>query len=253
MTLLTKMAVGLVLLSPAAVLPQDAPAFDAASIKPAQAGARGYSIRPLPGRLSISNTPLRLLIASAYRVYEFQVSGGPKWLDSERYDIEAKAAGGARPTEKEMMAMLQRLLADRFALAVRRENRDLPVYALEVGRDGPKFQASKDEGEPEFRVFQRRQITARRAPLAYLLEALSVLLGRPAIDQTGLTGRYDYKLEWTPDEVQVANDENHARPADENVPSLTSALQEQLGLRLQSKRGPVEIIMVERAEKASVN
>ena len=253
MTLLTKTAAGLMLLSPATLLPQEAPAFDAASITPAKAGARGYSIRPLPGRLSVSNTPLRLLIASAYHVYEFQVSGGPKWIDSERYDIEAKAASGSRPTEKQLMLMLQALLADGFALAIRRDTKDFPVYALEIGKGGPRFQAPKDEGAPEFRVFQRRQITARRAPLAYLVEALSMLLGRPAIDKTGLTGIYDYKLEWTPDEIQVASDENHARPADENVPSLTSALQEQLGLRLQSQRGPVETIIVDRVAKASLN
>jgi uncharacterized protein (TIGR03435 family) len=250
---LASLAAGMILLLPAAALPQDKSAFDAASIKPAKSGARGYSIRPLPGRLSIGNTSLKMLIAAAYHVNDFQISGGPKWLDSDRYDIEAKAAGDSRPSEKEMLVMLQKLLADRFALAIHRETKDLPVYALEIGKGGPKFQASKDVGDPYFRVFQRRQVTAQRAPLSLLLEAMAWLLGRPVIDKTGLTGLYDYKLEWTPDQIQLASDENNARPADENVPSLTSALQEQMGLRLQSQKGPVETITVDHAEKPTEN
>jgi len=250
--LLTKLAIGGVLL-PVAGLSQALLTFDSASIKPSKTGERGYSIRPLPGRLSISNTTLRLMIAAAYHVNDFQVSGGPKWLDTERYDIEAKAAADSRPTEKQMMVMLQQLLADRFALAIHRETRDLPLYSLEVAKGGPRFQASKDQGETEFRIFQRRQVTARRATLAPLMEAMAWLLGRPVVDKTGLTGLYDYKLEWTPDQVQLASDETSGRPADENVPSLTSALQEQMGLRLQSQKGPVEIIVVDRAEKATAN
>jgi uncharacterized protein (TIGR03435 family) len=252
MKLLVKAAIGLVL-APIAMAAQEPGAFDAASVKTAKSGVRGYSIRPLPGRLSVSNTPLRKLIAAAYHVYDFQVTGGPKWIDSEAYDIEAKAGGDAKPTQKQLMAMLEKLLAERFALATHRESREMPVYALETGKGGVKFQESKEAGEPSFRVFQRRQITAQRAPLTYLVETLSWLLGRPAIDKTGLTGVYDYKLEWTPDEVQVASDENNARPANENVPSLTSALQEQMGLRLRAEKSPVEIVVVDRAERPKAN
>jgi uncharacterized protein (TIGR03435 family) len=250
MSLLANCAAAIAFLMPAAFT-QDA--FDTASIKPAKSGVRGYSIQPLPGRLSVSNTPLRKLIAAAFHVYDFQVAGGPKWIDSDAFDIEAKAPPGTKPTEKQTMAMLQNLLAGRFALAIHRDTKDLPVYALEIARGGPKFQAAKDVGDPYFRVFQRRQITAQRAPLEFLLEALSFLLGRPAINKTGLTGLFDYKLEWTPDEIQVGSDETNGRPKDENVPSLSSALQEQMGLRLQSQKGPVEIITVDRAEKPTAN
>jgi uncharacterized protein (TIGR03435 family) len=245
--------------------PQSTQTFDAASIKPAKTGVRGYSIRPLPGRLSTSNTTLGMLVAEAYHVYEFQVSGGPKWINADRYDIEAKAEGESQPTEAQLRGMLQELLAYRFRLVVHGETRELPVYALEVGKGGPKFQASpkleaspafqasKGTGEaPMFRVFQRRQITAARAPLAYLVEALSFLVGRPVVDKTGLEGKYDYKLEWTPDETQVRSDEA-APQVEGNVPSLASAIQEQMGLRLQSQKAPVEIVVIDRAEKASVN
>ena len=107
-------------------------AFDVASIKPARPDARGYSIRPFPGRLSAENVTLKLLIAEAYHVYDFQISG-PKWMDSDRYDLEAKIAGDAPPSKTQLRAMLQRLLADRFGLSVRRESKEMSVYMLEAG------------------------------------------------------------------------------------------------------------------------
>lgn len=250
---LITLVAGAILLAPAVAFPQDAPAFDSASIKPSTGGERGYSFRPLPGRISIGNMTLRQIIAAAWHVNDFQISGGPKWIESDRWNIEAKAAGDSHPTERQMLVMLQKLLADRFALTIHRDTKDLPVYSLELAKGGPKFHASKDEGPPEFRIFQRRQITARRATLEPMKEAIAWLLGRPIIDKTGLTALYDYKLEWTPDQVQLSSDETSGRPTDENVPSLTSALQEQMGLKLQSQKGPVEIIQIERAEKPTAN
>ena len=131
-------------------------AFDVASIKPARPEARGYSIRPFPGRLSAENVTLKLLIAEAYHVYDFQVSG-PKWIDSERYDLEAKIGGDAPPSKAQLRAMLQKLLADRFGLSVRRESKEMPVYMLEEGKGGSKLQPAKHpDGPVGFRVFQRR-------------------------------------------------------------------------------------------------
>jgi len=222
-------------------------------VKLAQAGVRGHSIQPLPGRLHVSNATLGMLVAAAYRVYDFQISGGPQWLNTDRYNIEAKAAGETKPAEAQLMAMLQKLLEERFDLQAHRETREAPTYALEIGKIGPKFQPSKNSDEPPlFRVYQRRQITAARAPLSYLVEALSFVVGRPVVDKTGLDGKYDYKLEWTPDETQVRSDES-APQVEGNVPSLASAIQEQMGLRLRSHKGPVEIVVIDRAEKASVN
>jgi len=233
--------------------PQSELAFDAASIEQSKPDARGYSIRPLPGRLEASNTTFRQLVAAAYHVYDFQISGGPKWIDTEHYDIEAKAAAGSQPTNSQLEVMLQQLLAERFQLTTHHETKDLPVYALEVGKGGPKFQAAKDPQAPVyFRLYQRHQITARASPVSNLTETLSQLLGRPVLDKTGLTGVYDFTLEWTPDEAHVRSDEN-AVSADSNVPSLAGALGEQLGLRLSGQRGPAQILVVDHAEKASVN
>jgi uncharacterized protein (TIGR03435 family) len=230
-----------------------AQSIEVASVKPSKPGVRGYAIQPLPGRLHTANTSLKMLVAAAYNVYDFQISGGPKWVEDDRYDVEVKAHGDTPPTKAELRVMLQKVLADRFSLAFHRETKTLPVYALELAKGGAKFQQSKElAGDPYFRLFQRRQITAQRAPLSLLTETLSQLLGRPVLDKTGLQGTYDFKLEWTPDATQVTSSDQPAA-TDDNIPSLSSAVQEQLGLKLLSQKGPVEIVVIDRAEKASEN
>ena len=227
--------------------------FDAASIKPARPGQRGYSIRPLPGRVSAQNVTLQELIGEAYHVFDFQVAGGPKWIDSDRYDVEAKAAGGAAPSQKELRNMLQGLLAGRFGLQVRRESKEMPIFVLEPDKGGPKVEAAKHPDQPPmFRVFQRRQITAENAPLEYLTETLTWVTGRPVIDRTGLAGSFDYKLEWAPDELQLQSSEAPVE-TDGKAPPLDGALQHAMGLRLVAQRGPVDIIVVEKAERPAAN
>jgi uncharacterized protein (TIGR03435 family) len=232
--------------------PEPGRAFDVASIKPAKPGARGYSIHPLPGRLSAENVTLKLLIAHAYHVHDLQVSG-PKWIDSERYDLEAKVSGDVPLNKAQLRAMLQRLLAERFQLSVRHESKEMPVYILETGNGQSKPHRPKNPDSPVvFRVFQRRQITAENAPLEYLTEALTWLLGKPVLDRTGLEGSFDYKLEWSPDETQLRSLE--APPeTDGATPSLAAAIQQQIGLKLVSRRGPVELIVVEKAERPTAN
>jgi uncharacterized protein (TIGR03435 family) len=227
-------------------------AFDVASIKPARPDARGYSIRPLPGRLRAENVTLKLLIGEAYHVYDSQISG-PKWIDSDRYDLEAKIGGEVPPSKTQLRAMLQRLLADRFGLSVRRESKEMSVYMLEADKGETKLQPAKHPDSPVmFRVFQRRQITAENAPLENLTGALTWLLGRPVLDRTGLEGSFDYKLEWSPDETQLRSQE--APPETEgNAPSLAAALQQQVGLKLVSRKGPVDLIVVEKAERPRAN
>lgn len=227
--------------------------FDAASIKPAKPGTRGYSIQPLPGRVSAQNVTLKLLIAEAYHVYDFQISGGPKWLDDDRYDVEAKAAGEATPNKNQLRAMLRSLLADRFSLTIHHDTKEMQVFALEAAKGGTKAQPAKHPDSPVmFRVFQRRQITAENAPLDYLTEALTWLLGRPVLDQSGLEGSFDYKLEWAPDELQIQAQEAPPQ-TDGSAPSLSAALQQQMGLRLVSKKDAVDLIAVDKAERPTAN
>ena len=235
----------------AAAQPKEA--FDSASIKPAKPGQRGYSIRPLPGRVSAQNVTLQELIGEAYHVFDFQISGGPMWIDSDRYDVEAKAASGAAPSQLELRAMLQKLLADRFSLEVLRESKEMPLFVLEPAKGGSKVEAAKHPDQPVmFRVYQRRQITAENAPLEYLTEALTWITGRPVVDRSGLAGSFDYKLEWAPDELQLQSSEAPVE-TDGKAPPLDGALQHEMGLRLAAQRGPVDIIVVEKAERPTAN
>jgi uncharacterized protein (TIGR03435 family) len=228
------------------------PAFDVASIKEARPDARGYSIRPFPGRLTVENVTLKLLIGAAYHVYDFQITG-PKWIDLDRYDLEAKTASDVSPDRAQLRSMLQKLLADRFVLTVRRELKDMPVYMLEADKGKTKLQPSKQPAGPVmFRVSQRRQITAENSPLDNLTDALTQLLGRPVLDRTGLEGPFDFKLEWSPDETQLRSQEAPVE-TEGNAPSLAAALRQQTGLKLVAGQGPVELIVVEKAERPSVN
>ena len=127
------------------------------------------------------------------------------------------------------------------------------MYLLQPAKAAVKVQQTKDAAaEVVFRVYQRRQITSRNAPLSYLIESLSRILGRPVVDRTELTGAYDYTLDWAPDVLQLPSDEN-AVQSDGSRPSLGAALQDQLGLRLSQQHGPVDILNVNRAQKPNVN
>jgi uncharacterized protein (TIGR03435 family) len=250
--------------------------FEVASIKPAAQDARGTMIRMMPGgALTVTNATLRLLVTVAYDVRDFQISGGPGWVGSERYDVNAKAESSAssesvpedprnmtdaqRKTNQEQMRQrLQALLADRFQLTIHRETKEAPVYALVVAKNGPKLQESK-EGGPRL-MMGRGQLNGQGALMEMLANVLSGQLGRPVLDKTGLQGKYDFKLEFTPDPGQGAEPfgglgpgPDAPPPPDPNGPSIFAAIQEQLGLRLESTKGPVEMIVIDRVEKSSEN
>lgn len=236
--------------------------FEVASVKPNLSGAQGGSVRLTPGgRLVAQNAPMRMLITAAYDVRDFQLLGGPAWMASERFDIEAKAAGN--PSQDQISQMLQALLAERFQLMVHRETRELPIYRLMVAKGGSKLQAAK-AGEctpmvpPPARFdpatlrpcggFNNNvgMMLGGRVAMAKLASGLSRTLGRTVVDETGLSGSYDIELRWTPDDAQPAPDS--AAP-----PSFFTAIQEQLGLRLESGRGPVEVLVVDRVERPTGN
>ena len=227
--------------------------FEVASIKPSAPGQRGFAIAPSPGgRLAVRNCTLKRLLAAAYHVQDFQVSGGPKWMDTDPYDIEAKAAGSPNLTEHQLLELLRPVLADRFRMAFHWETRQQPRYRLAVVKAGSKMTAVKADGEPEVNIRSRRIITGKRAPVSQLVEMLSWVLGRAVVDETGLAGVYDFKLEWTPDELQMT-EPGSAGATGEAGNSLLAAIQEQLGLKLEPQKGPVEILVVDRAEKATAN
>jgi uncharacterized protein (TIGR03435 family) len=253
------------------------PQFEVASIKPAAPGAHGAFFRNSPGgRVTISNLTLWALILNAYRIQPFQISGGPAWFNSDRYDIVAKAETTLNPGELQLM--LQALLADRFHLTLHRETRELPVFALVMARKngklGPALIESQEGGCTPFdptkppaapaksparpcgrMMMNPWAVRAISVPIADLISSLPTVLGRQVIDKTGLTGKYDITMDWTPDEAQLALRPPDAPrpPSDLSGPSIHQALQEQLGLKLNSQKGPVEILVIDHAEKPSEN
>lgn len=202
-----------------------------------------------PGGLTARGATLKFLIARAYDVMEFQVIGGPGWIATERYDVAAKSEetepdrDGRRGRER-----LQTLLADRFQLRVRRDTRELGIYALMPGKDGPKLQDPEDAaGRPGGQMIAQPGILKGiHVEMPMLIRALSSVLERIVLDETGLKGRYDFQVEWTPDQAAAGDD--LSRPG-----SIFTAVQEKLGLKLQSKKGQVPVIVVEAAERSSEN
>jgi bla regulator protein BlaR1 len=257
--------------------------FEVASIKPSGSDDRRVSIMMQPGGgLRTTGSTLKMLLTMAYDVREFQISGGPAWINTDRYDIMAKAersTGAENPpgdprtmTDEQrktvgdqMRERLRALLADRFQLTLHRESKEQSVYALVVAKNGPKLQESQTkEGTgprgPMMRM-GRGELSGQGVRLDMLASTLSNQLGRTVIDRTGLKGNFDFKLTWTPDPGQSATPlgggpppgADAPPPPDPNGPSVFTALQEQLGLRLESQKGPVEMLVIDRVEKPSEN
>jgi uncharacterized protein (TIGR03435 family) len=281
------------------------PTFEAASVKPSapMVGNRimvrmqGGPGSPDPGQITYTNVALKNVIMAAYNVKGYQISG-PGWLESERFDIMAKIPKGA--SKEQFQLMLQNLLAERFKVRIHRESKELPIFALVVGKNGVKMKESKDEpapaqdmaggggggGGPEIKVGKdgipqfpkggmggrggmimmggggKMRLQASKQPVTQIAEMLGNQLGRPVVDQTGLTANYDFELEYVPDETTRMPGMGAMPPpstdggggpngggASEGGPSLMTAIQEQLGLKLESKKGPIALLVIDSAEK----
>jgi uncharacterized protein (TIGR03435 family) len=257
------------------------PEFEVASIKPSDPNARGVYVRSDPGgRFSVNNMTLKEMIVYAWRVQTYQVAGGPAWLDSAHFDVSAKAERTFQ--QGELATALQSLLADRFQLKIHKETKELPTYALVLARKdgklGPQLIESKEGSckphdpqkpppppepgkPPELSCggmrMSPRELYAAEVPISQLVPSLARFLGRTVVDKTGLTAKYDISLHWALDDVQLAQilppDAPKPPPSDAGGPSIFTAVQEQLGLKLESQKGPVETIVIDRAEKPSEN
>jgi uncharacterized protein (TIGR03435 family) len=241
------------LFSPAVAAGQ--PTFDAASLKPSSATTRGGGFNAPPGRLGVKNQSLRELIKFAFNIHDYQFTGGPGWIDGDRYDIAASTGGESTMAQKRLM--LQSLLAERFGLGVHHDTKDISGYALIVAKGGPKFQTAKtDEGSMMLGPNQRglRTLTVGNSRTTGLAAMLADVLGRPVVDATGLTELYDIKMEWTPDvrESPLGLKGNtvpvSGAGAGSDGPSIFSAVQEQLGLRLEARKAPTDVTIVDRAQ-----
>jgi uncharacterized protein (TIGR03435 family) len=246
---------------PAAMDPHADPVFDVATIKPSNPEEHRKFVRLSPDRLEAVNETVDDLIAFSYGFHRKQLVDAPSWTDLEKFDISAKPDADGRPSLSQWKTMMQKLLADRFKFKFHKDQRELAVYVLSVGQGGAKLTAT--QGDPNGLPgigFQRTMgdLAAFQVNMTEFLNFMTRNAGldRPVVDRTGLTEKYDFKLKWTPDEAQwntaVAG---VARPPDgENPPPpLTTALQEQLGLRLTATKTVTDVYIVDHIEKPSQN
>jgi uncharacterized protein (TIGR03435 family) len=234
--------------------------FEVATIKPVEYDPKGgrYIVIQGNNRFVCKDYTLKLLIAAAYELNSAEVSGGPSWLESDHFDIAAVTPGDVRPTHDEQMAMLRNLLADRFKLTFHRESKEFSIYELSVAKGGSKLKASSaapdDPPQTISTVYPHRMLMpARNAAMSDFVSVLQrAILDRPVVDKTGLKGRFDFDLEWAPDETQFGGAIS-AAPEDSPSAPLFSAIQQQLGLKLTATRGPVDTLVVDKVEQPSAN
>jgi uncharacterized protein (TIGR03435 family) len=256
------------------------PQFEVASIKPNTSGNNMIRIQPPSGgRFTATNVRLKILIQLAYNVQNYEISGGAGWMDSDGYDVTAKAADSITGMEQ-MRPLLQSLLEDRFQLKVHRETKEVPVYALMAGKNGPKLPEAKEDGcvalgpngpPPPGRgpgqlpptpcggfFMGPNTLVGGKIAMKQLVDGLSNILGRPVIDKTGFTGTFDVHLEFSPEGTAFGGGlpgiPGGLPPGfDTTGPSIFTAVQDQLGLKLESQKGPGQVLVIDHAEKASEN
>jgi len=234
--------------------PAAAPAFEVASVKVSKAPPGSDSSHSTLGSISMRNMTLRASIGMAYNLREPQVMGGPKWLDSDRYDIDAKSAGAARSPE--LRVMLQTLLAERFKLVLHRETKTVPGYALVVVKGGLKMRGV-EPGQSNLST-HNGSMTAEKVSMANLAANLSRRLGTPVDDATGVTSVFDFKLELPPQDNRATPPSGDTSGAEARDPAsfgaaLSHVLEDQLGLKLEPRRIPQEVLLIDRAEKPAEN
>jgi len=259
--------------------------YEVVSIKPNTSGSNSVRISGAgrAGRMTVTNASLRQMITLAYKIKNFQLSGSGPVLDSDRYDIDARPPEG-KFSDAEAQEMFQSLLADRFRLKIHRESKEMPVYMLLAAKSGLKIEEFKESSCDVFKpnagppppqapgqppkvycgnfMMGPNTLVASKTTMTVLADGLSNILGRTVIDKTGFTGAFNVRLEFTRDAVANFGANGPGTPGaspiapapdDSSRPTIFTALQEQLGLRLESQKGPVEMIVVDHAEKASEN
>jgi uncharacterized protein (TIGR03435 family) len=224
---------------------QEPPRFEAASIKRNLSHEVNTRIEISGGRLTVTNATLKTLIRNSWDLLAFQFAGGPGWMDSDMFDIQATTGTSEKLTNERLRPLLRSLLADRFALKVHFETRETNVYALVPARDGSKLKENASDMEPGINTSKfgnSGRMIGTREPISILAGNLGNQLGRIVIDKTALAGAYDWKLEWDPNPS-----------ADSTLPSLFTAVQQQLGLKLEPQKGPMEVLVIDSAEHPTGN
>jgi uncharacterized protein (TIGR03435 family) len=263
--------------------PHDSRSFRSSAIPPPTPRIRQLAPQP-GGRLVAVNAPVKLLIQNGYQLRPYQILGGPGWVDSDGYDIDARAGAGNTDTPRAILTMLQSLLEDRFKLMVHRETRELPVYVLQPGKNGLKLPAPKEGGcvtpdpntppgppappapgqPPRQRCgtagisisTQGTRIFGGQISIGEFARVLSVAVARPVIDKTGFAGTFDADLAFLPDQATSGSPNpgpGLLPPPDPAAVTIFTAIQEQLGLKLESDKGPVEVLVIDSVQRPTEN
>jgi len=239
-------------------------AFEVATIKPSNPEVRGQSI--LVGRgggnmFTTTNTTLNDLIVFSYGIHPRQLTGGAPWLESERFDITAKPEAQGIPNATQLRTMVQKLLVERFGLVFHNEKRELSAYVITLAKSGHKLTKNESGGVlPGFGGRGPGAIGVRNTTMGEFAGFLQArILDRPVVDQTALSGKFDFVLEWRPDPAQIQAQAPPGAPAPqlppevESRPDLFTAIQEQIGLKLESTKAPVEVMVIDKVQKPSEN
>ena len=237
------------------------PGIEVATIKPSKPGEMAM-FRVGGERLMISNVSLQNLIMFAYDIEPKQIVNGPSWFDSEMYDVQIKPDQPGAPSKGQWNDILRKLLADRFQLKFHLDQKVLPAYILTVAKGGPKMTKVSIEkadgfGGPEATRMRPGSIDAQALTMADFAHSLRSIFDRPVVDQTGLTGEWTFSLRWTPDETQVGMTRRASQPPSDDAadapPPLFTAVQEQLGLKLESGKAQVPVFVIDNVAKPSAN
>jgi uncharacterized protein (TIGR03435 family) len=246
---------------PLRMAPNANPTFEVATIKPSDPARSGQIVTLRGAEVITTNTTVHDLINLAYWLHPKQLTGGPAWTESEKYDMAGKPDAPGQPSVDQMKMMIQKLLADRFQLKFHFEKRDLSAYAVRITNAGAKIIRSQDDpkGYPGWnfgRTAAGTTLTFRNSPMSQVTAILQNFLDKPVVDQSGLSERYDFTLTFTLDPAQMARLGGPPIPAADNpdaAPDVFTAFQQQLGLKLESTKAPVDVMVIDKVEKPSEN
>lgn len=234
-------------------------AFEVATVKPIESVPKSGRMFRMEGphRWTAMHFTLKNLLALAYDLNPPTISGGPSWMDSQEFNVEAITPGEVRPVRAEQMRMLRALLVERFGLKFHCEQKEFAIYELTVASGGAKLKPAAKPDEPPQLVgvvySGKIEVPATSVTMEDFVAMLQrATLDRPTVDKTGLTGKYDFTLDWAPDESQYGGEIPRA-PEDTPLPPLFTAMQEQLGLKLTATRGMVSAMVVDAAAKPRVD
>jgi uncharacterized protein (TIGR03435 family) len=234
------------------------PSFEVATIKPSAPGQQGMGINVNnTGQFTTRNTALKDLLIFAYGIHPDQIQNLPEWASEDHYDIVGKPDHEGMGNDTQIRSMMKKLLAERFGLVLHREKKEISAYTLNIGRTGQHKLTVNDSGVnlPGFGGRGPGSIGVRNSNMEQFAGFLQArILDRPVVDKTGIAGKYDFTLTWRPDNLAPAGPNAPAPPADlESRPDIYNAMQEQLGLRLQAEKTPVEMLVVDKVSKPSEN